>query len=193
VVPELSIFDGAMALTDVRLNVFGTQAAAESHLRTYIFYSATGGGGGGGGTYRMTNCSSSDVAEEEEGFCMPSPPPPPSRRRSLLSASQPERWSGPWGAHSDSRSKWNAGADPDSHAASARLGGDVDTYGIKKECEAKERCVGFKLSSGGCVTFLLSTDSLHWCRKASVELDYGGFKPEAGGATAASTPHLRVA
>jgi len=322
VVTELSLFDGAIALTDVRLNVFGTQAAAESELRVYDFFAAadddnatSGGrerGGGGGGTYLMSNCSVvDDVAEEEEGSCKPPPPtpaPPPSppasppptspsyspppmppppmfsppsppplavcsketmvagckcgksgggsgladnpstnqgccnrgsrtfvaagaqcmslawcksdstmkspctdgetlkagaasgagagtgasRRRGLLSQSQlaypTEQSSGPWGAHRDRRAKWKAGtdahADGDGDAKvtaeskAAQLGGEVDTYGIKKECEAKERCIGFKISSSGCVTFLLSTDTLHWCRAASVETDYGVFKPE---------------
>jgi len=86
VAPELSLFDGAIALTDVRVNVFGTQVAANSSLRTYIFYgddatsgedkhtsggdNATSDGGDGGcGTYLMTNCSVAYDWDEEEGSC----------------------------------------------------------------------------------------------------------------------------
>ena len=107
-------------------------------------------------------------------------------RRRLLSQSQfaypTERSSGPWGAHGAPGAKWNAGADDDAESisSSARLGGEVDTYGIKKQCEAKPRCVGFKISGSGCVTFMLSssTEELPGCREASVEIDYGVFKPE---------------
>jgi len=81
-VPKLSILDGAIMLTDVNLNVFGTQSTAESELRTYVFNDDGGesGGesGGEGGTYMMTQCSlADDVAEEEEGACAPSPPATP--------------------------------------------------------------------------------------------------------------------
>ena len=136
----------------------------------------------------------------------PPPPSPPSRtaaaeasssrrRRNLLTKSQsgyPTEWSsGPWGAHgargaqsnadaNDDNARANAEVDTDgtSKSQAARLGGEVDTYGIKKECEAKQRCIGFNVSSSGCVTFLLSTEKLHRCRKASVGLDNGAFKPE---------------
>jgi hypothetical protein len=113
------------------------------------------------------------------------------RRRSLLSQSQfaypNERSSGPWGAHGARGAKSNTGdntganarnANVQSKSAAAGLGGEVDAYGIKKQCEAKTNCVGFKVDSAGCVTFLLSTESLHQCRNTSVELDYGVFNPE---------------
>jgi hypothetical protein len=58
-----------------------------------------------------------------------------SRRRGLLSQSQfaysTERSSGPWGARGAPGAELNADA--------AMLGGGVDTYGIKKECEVERR------------------------------------------------------
>jgi len=110
-----------------------------------------------------------------------------SRRRRLLSQTQfaypTELSSGPWGAHGARGARGvniedaSAGAEGSS-SKSARLGGEVETYGIKKECEAKPKCVGFRVSNAGCVTFLLSTEKIPWCREASVEMDYGVFKPE---------------
>ena len=102
-VPKLSILDGAIMLTDVNLNVFGTQSTTESELRTYVFYDAAdndggksgGESGGAGGTYLMTKCSvADDVAEEEAGACKPPPP---------LSAPQPSPPATP--PHSPPRAK----------------------------------------------------------------------------------------
>jgi len=72
VLPELSLFDGAIALTDVRLNVFGTQVAAESELLTYVFYDG-------------------DAEEDVESPPPHSPPPPrfPPPPPSTMSPSPP--------------------------------------------------------------------------------------------------------
>jgi hypothetical protein len=89
-----------------------------------------------------------------------------------------ERSSGPW-----------SGSTPQSVAAdektekTTRLGlaTEEDTYGIKVQCEANERCLGFRILSG-CVTFMLSSDIQSRCRAASNETDYGGAitKPMQG-------------
>ena len=106
-----------------------------------------------------------------------------SRRRGLLSQLQfayvTERSSGPWGSRGAPGAELNDGDDMcgDGDAgdeaecrrrqmrATAMLGGEVDTFGIKRECEAKPRCIGFKISSTGCVTFLLSAEELDVCRE----------------------------
>jgi hypothetical protein len=52
-------------------------------------------------------------------------------------------------------------------------------FDLRRCSVAKPRCIGFKLSNAGCVTFVLSAENLDVCREASVGSDDDtDFRPE---------------